>query len=64
MEGLTASEMAKMLNLPIDTVKQRLKRAGLKPITKERVYHASALEAIREAPMGRPKKAPDEEGGK
>jgi hypothetical protein len=56
MEGYTASEMAEMLNLPLKTVKLRLFRKGLKPITHESLYDKSALEDIREAPMGRPPK--------
>jgi len=56
MEGLTASEMAKILNLPRKTVQMRLFRKGLKPVTNEKLYPCAALEAIRNAPMGRPPK--------
>jgi hypothetical protein len=57
MEGYTASEMAEILNLPLKTVKLRLFRKGLKPKTHESLYDKSALDTIREAPMGRPPKA-------
>jgi hypothetical protein len=56
MEGLTVSELAEKLELPIETVKKRLTRAGIKPLSHEAVYPASALEVIREAPIGRPPK--------
>jgi hypothetical protein len=58
MEGYTASEMAAMLNLPLKTVKLRLFRKGLKPKTHESLYDKSALDEIREAPMGRPPRKP------
>jgi hypothetical protein len=62
MNGLTISEMAKILNLKPDTVKMRLHVANIKPITKEAVYDNSALEAIRNVPgKGRPPKAKPEE---
>jgi hypothetical protein len=56
MEGYTASEMAALLNLPLQTVKTRLFRKGLKPKTHESLYDKSVLDEIREAPMGRPPK--------
>jgi hypothetical protein len=62
MEGLTASEMAAALGLPIKIVQQRLFRSGIKPLTKERLYPASALEAIRDASVGRPPRKPQEPG--
>jgi hypothetical protein len=58
MDGITISEMAKILDIAPNTVMQRLYVAGIKPITKEAVYDKSALEAIRNVPgKGRPKKA-------
>jgi hypothetical protein len=63
MEGLTVEEMAKILGLEAGTVRVRLSRAGIKPITHSPVYPASALESIRNVPgKGRPPKkseAPD-----
>jgi hypothetical protein len=57
MIGLTITEIADKLGITYLTAKQRLLRAGIKPISKEAVYHESALEAIRVvAPVGRPKK--------
>jgi hypothetical protein len=50
--------MAEKLGLKLKTVKKRLETAGIKPLTKEAVYPASALEAIRNVPgKGRPSKA-------
>jgi predicted ArsR family transcriptional regulator len=57
MEGLTISEMAKILEISPDTVLKRLQRAGIKPISREVVYDKAALKAIRHARgRGRPKK--------
>ena len=66
MQGVTITEIAKKLGITYLTAKQRLLRAGIKPLTKEAVYPESALEAIRNVPSkGRPKKAvPDLEAAK
>jgi hypothetical protein len=50
--------MAKELGIPLKTVKKRLERAGIKPVTQEAVYDRSALETIRDVRMGRPKRMP------
>ena len=56
-ELLTIKEMAERLNIDANTVKQRLFRAEIKPLTSEALYDPSALEAIRNVPgKGRPKK--------
>jgi transposase len=61
MHGITITEIAKKLGITYLTAKQRLLRAGIKPITKEAIYPESALEAIRDVPgKGRPKKAAPE----
>jgi predicted ArsR family transcriptional regulator len=61
VNGLTASEMAETLGLKLKTVKKRLETAGIKPLTKEAVYPAAALEAIRNVPgKGRPPKGKPE----
>jgi hypothetical protein len=60
MDGYTASEMADLLKVPLKTVKLRLFRKGIKPKTHESLYEKSALDEIREAPMGRPPKAKPE----
>jgi hypothetical protein len=52
MQGMTISEMAKILGLERDTVKMRLHVAGIKPITKEAIYDDSAIETIREVSKG------------
>jgi hypothetical protein len=57
MEGLTIAEMAEILDIPYETAKVRLFRAGIKPITKDALYDKSALEQIRNVPgKGRPPK--------
>jgi predicted ArsR family transcriptional regulator len=60
MEGMTISEMAKALNLPLATVKKRLLRAGRKPFSQEALYTEDDFEAIKDVPgRGRPPKKPD-----
>jgi predicted transcriptional regulator len=61
MEGMTVAEIAKVLGLTPEAVRQRLSRAKLRPITKEAIYDPSVVDKIREAPMGRPPKAKPEE---
>jgi hypothetical protein len=57
MKGLTLSEISKILNIPVNTLRQRITRAGVKPLTKEAVYADSVLETIRNVkPVGWPKK--------
>jgi hypothetical protein len=61
MEGLTATEMAEILELPTNTVLQRLNRAGIKPFCKDALYTQNDLEAIRNVkPKGWPRKKPEE----
>ncbi|MDR1325611.1 MAG: hypothetical protein LBK00_06210 [Treponema sp.] len=56
-EYLTISEMAERLEITYLTAKQRLLRAGIKPITKDVLYDPAALEVIRNVPgKGRPPK--------
>ena len=65
MQGLTITEMSKKLGITYLAAKQRLLRAGIKPITKEAIYPDSALEVIRVvAPVGWPKKAKSEQESK
>jgi hypothetical protein len=54
--GLTIQEIADRLEIPYKTAHKRLETAGIKPILKEDLYPASALETIRNVRMGRPKK--------
>jgi hypothetical protein len=61
MEGMTVSEMARVLNIPSATVKKRLLRAGRKPFSQEALYTKDDFEAIRNVPgKGRPPKAKPE----
>jgi hypothetical protein len=56
----TVKEMADILKLHPTVVKQRLFTARKRPITKDALYEADALEAIRNVPSkGRPKKSED-----
>jgi hypothetical protein len=59
MQGLTLTEMSKILGLPPKTVERRIQRAGFKPVTREAIYAPEVLEAIRGVPgRGRPPKKP------
>jgi transposase len=61
VEGLTITEMAKMLGISYGTAKSRLVRGGIKPKTKEALYDESALEFLKNTPgKGRPPKAKPE----
>jgi DNA-binding NarL/FixJ family response regulator len=55
-KGWTIREMATELDIPPNTVKQRVFQAGIKPITREAIYPADTLDRIRNASMGRPPK--------
>jgi hypothetical protein len=55
-EYITIQEMAKKLGIPPNTVKQRLFQHEIKPVSKDALYELSSLEAIKNIPMGRPKK--------
>jgi hypothetical protein len=56
MEGLTISEMSKILGIKPHSVTVRLNRAGIKPITQEALYSLDTLEKIKESKRGRPSK--------
>jgi len=64
MNGLTIDEMCKELNLPFKTVAIRIHRAGIKPMTRQALYHSDTLEKIRDVKMGRPPKAKEPEAAK
>jgi predicted ArsR family transcriptional regulator len=55
-EFITVQEMAKKLGISANTVNQRLFQKGIKPISKDALYELSALKAIKDTVMGRPKK--------
>jgi predicted ArsR family transcriptional regulator len=61
MNGMTMQEIADTLGITRYAVKQRILRAGIKPITKEALYDPSVVEAIRNVPgKGRPPKKKEE----
>jgi hypothetical protein len=63
MEGLTITEMANALSISKKAVAMRILRGGHKPITKDAVYSAAVLEAIRNVSRpGRPPKAKPTDG--
>jgi hypothetical protein len=59
IKGWTLEELSKELNIPENTISQRLFVAGIKPMFRGAVYPPDTLDKIREAPMGRPRKKPD-----
>ncbi|WP_461257289.1 hypothetical protein [Treponema sp. R80B11-R83G3] len=63
-EYITVREMADILKITTNTVNQRLFQNGVKPVSKDALYEISALEIIKNAPMGRPKKPETPEKGK
>jgi hypothetical protein len=64
MDGMTLSEMSKELKVPVNTLRQRITRLGIKPLTKEAIYSRADFEKIRNVEMGRPKKAAEPEPAK
>jgi hypothetical protein len=65
MQGMTIPEIAEKLGITYLAAKQRLLRAGIKPITKEAIYPNDAWEKIRNVPgRGRPPKAKPESPAK
>lgn len=65
MNGLTLSEMSKKLDVPVNTLRQRVTRLGIKPISQEALYAPEVLDILRNTPSkGRPKKAAKPEPAK
>jgi len=61
MNGLTPSEMAEKLGIPVNTLRKRITRLGIKPLSQEAVYDFDVLEKLRNVkPKGWPKKQPAE----
>jgi SOS-response transcriptional repressor LexA len=53
-EYFTLKEMSEILNLPINTVRNRLFRLGFKPVVAESIYSKTAFDAIKDIKLGRP----------
>jgi len=63
VNGLTITEIAKILKINREAAKTRLIRAGIQPkdhAGKTNIYDESVIEAIGNVQMGRPKKAAPE----
>ena len=60
-EYITVKEMADRLGIAPNTVNQRLYQHNIKPVSKDALYELSALEAIKNTIMGRPKKQPEKQ---
>ena len=51
------SEIANRLNIPYKTVRRRIERAGIKPLSYEALYDPSVLDIVKNTPSrGRPSK--------
>ena len=59
MNGWTVSEMSEKLNVPVNTLRQRISRLGIKPLTQEAVYDFDVLNKLRDVKRGAPKKTPE-----
>jgi hypothetical protein len=61
-EYLTVQELAKELKESTNTVRVRLQRARIKPLSRDALYEKSVLETLKKTPpKGRPKKPPEPE---
>ena len=58
---MTLSEMSEKLGVPVNTLRQRITRLGIKPLTQEAVYSPEVLDILKNIKMGRPKKPPKTE---
>jgi len=57
MNGFTLSEISKRLGVPVNTLRQRVTRLGIKPISQEAIYAPEVLDILKAVPgKGRPKK--------
>jgi hypothetical protein len=58
MEGYTLTELSELLGLPYNTVKTRVFRAKIRPITKDALYDKAVLKILKNTPgRGRPAKS-------
>jgi predicted ArsR family transcriptional regulator len=59
MNGLTLTEMSEKLGIPVNTLRQRITRLGIKPKSQEAIYDHTVLNIMKNVPSrGRPKKPP------
>ena len=56
MNGLTLSEMSHKLGIPVNTLRQRITRLGIKPISQEALYSDDTLDKLKQVKIGRPPK--------
>ncbi len=55
MTGLTLSEISEKLNIPVNTLRQRIRRLGIRPLSQEAVYAPEVLDILKSVPNpGRP----------
>ena len=60
MTGMTIQEVADALGLTYFAARQRIVRAGIKPISKEALYPENTLELVKNSlGKGRPKRKKD-----
>jgi hypothetical protein len=55
-DGYTLQELSDILEIPKNTVSQRIHVKKIKPIARLAIYPPDTLDKIRDAPMGRPPK--------
>lgn len=61
---MTIQEVADALGISYFAARQRIVRAGIKPISKEALYPENTLELVKDVPgKGRPKKQTEPEQG-
>jgi hypothetical protein len=61
MNGVTLTEIADALGIEKWAAEKRLRKAGIKPLTREAIYPNGSIEKIRDVPSpGRPRKKPEE----
>lgn len=58
--ALPIKELAAELGIQENAVKQRVFKAGIKPIIREAIYPPDTLDKIRDSLVGRPKKTTPE----
>lgn len=56
-EYFTVADMSKELGESLETIKKRITRLGIKPLSRDALYEKSVLDILRNTPgKGRPKK--------